>query len=184
MTRKHHSATWICSYGCPSRSYLGNTHYFLVIELLDHAFDYTLKQLRHNEKRHDGSVGESWVKKLCLGSKTLSKRQKLRLFYRLQDFCIPVASAMHHLHKHKIIYRDLKPANIGFNALEGTLKVFDLGLACEIVDQDRRLTGATGSTQYMAPENAWHEHYGFPADVYSFGIFLWETLTTLKKPFG
>ncbi|KAI2507308.1 protein tyrosine kinase [Fragilaria crotonensis] len=45
------------------------------------------------------------------------------------------------------------------------------------------MTGATGSRRYMAPEVALSQPYGLPADVYSFGVFLFECCT-LIKPFG
>jgi serine/threonine protein kinase len=55
-----------------------------------------------------------------------------------------------------IIYRDLKPNNIGFD-VRGDAKLFDFGLATEF-DADRtqggtfKMTGDTGTIRYMAPE--------------------------------
>ena len=57
----------------------------------------------------------------------------------------------------RIIYRDLKPDNIGFD-VRGDVKIFDLGLAREVdmrkklEDGTFHLTGDTGSLRYMAPE--------------------------------
>lgn len=55
-----------------------------------------------------------------------------------------------------VIYRDIKPDNIGFD-VRGTVKVFDLGLAKEIhppggISGLYNLTGETGSPRYMSPE--------------------------------
>lgn len=56
-----------------------------------------------------------------------------------------------------VIYRDLKPDNIGFD-VRGDVKIFDLGLAKEIdpktklEDGTYNLTADTGSLRYMAPE--------------------------------
>jgi serine/threonine protein kinase len=56
-----------------------------------------------------------------------------------------------------VIYRDLKPDNIGFD-VRGDVKIFDLGLAKEIdpkmklADGTYNLTADTGSLRYMAPE--------------------------------
>jgi serine/threonine protein kinase len=47
--------------------------------------------------------------------------------------------------------RDLKPSNIGFT-YSGEVKLFDFGLAREVRDPSRRLTGYTGSARYMSPE--------------------------------
>lgn len=100
---------------------------------------------------------------------------------RLARVALDITNGMEYLHQHKIIFRDLKPSNIGFT-LQGEAKIFDFGLAREIIDSDRRMTGNTGSLRYMAPEVNRREHYHLSADVYSFGILLWE-MCSLQKPF-
>mmetsp|Transcript_14290 Transcript_14290/g.18677 ORF Transcript_14290/g.18677 Transcript_14290/m.18677 type:complete len:359 (-) Transcript_14290:171-1247(-) len=103
---------------------------------------------------------------------------------RIQDVAIPVGNAMAHLHKHNIIFRDLKPANIGFGTA-GIIRLFDFGLARKIDPNvmKGRLTGCCGTLRYMAPECAASEDYGFSADVHSFAMLLWE-ICTLEKPFS
>jgi serine/threonine protein kinase len=65
-----------------------------------------------------------------------------------------ICNAMLHFHRNNIIYRDLKPENIGFDVRDD-VKVFDLGLAKELLDEDMladgtwNLTGMTGSLRYM-----------------------------------
>jgi serine/threonine protein kinase len=44
------------------------------------------------------------------------------------------------------------------------------------------MSGETGSLRYMSPEVASGEPYNYSADVYSFGIILWE-MNAVKKPF-
>jgi serine/threonine protein kinase len=86
-----------------------------------------------------------------------------------------------------VLHRDVKPDNIGFT-LDGTLKVIDFGLAKVVEDSSPdsnemyRLSGETGSLRYMAPEVADNRPYNHKADVYSFGIILWEMLS-YKKPY-
>merc|ERR1711862_345042 len=43
--------------------------------------------------------------------------------------------------------------------------------------------GETGSLRYMAPEVSLNKPYGYSADVYSFGVMLWEMLSGFK-PFA
>jgi serine/threonine protein kinase len=54
--------------------------------------------------------------------------------------------------------------------------------ACVDSDTVYTMSGETGSLRYMAPEVADGLPYNFTADVYSFGIILWE-LNAGKKPY-
>ena len=108
-------------------------------------------------------------------------------FPRRKDVALQIARALVHIHKIGIMYRDLKPENIGFDS-QGVVKVFDFGLAKSIVlskngEKERSHTAMTGSLRYMAPEVAFGQNYGPKADVYSFGILLWQ-LFFLQTPFS
>ena len=93
-----------------------------------------------------------------------------------------------------IIHRDLKPDNVGFLASDGSVVLFDLGLATSWerhpatggAGRDdkppRKLTGQTGSTRYMAPEVALSKPYSGSAEVFSFGLILWQ-LASHDRPF-
>jgi len=93
---------------------------------------------------------------------------------RIASVAIDIAHGMEYLHSNRIVFRDLKvrmlqvafcdrifdynsplsitqPSNIGFTK-SNRVKIFDFGLAREIVDSTKRLTGNTGSLRYMAPE--------------------------------
>ncbi|CAN0005912.1 unnamed protein product [Discosporangium mesarthrocarpum] len=64
-----------------------------------------------------------------------------------------------------ILHRDLKPKNIGISRKGGHVKLFDLGLARILKEEDKlesgnyKLTGETGSQRYMAPEVFLREPY-------------------------
>lgn len=106
------------------------------------------------------------------------KTKKVNLFERTK-VAFNLASAVNHLHEYNIVFRDLKPDNVGFDA-NGTLKLFDFGLAKELNPRERvaddtyKMSGNTGTRRYMAPEVVLNKPYGLSADVYSFGVLLWE----------
>lgn len=97
-----------------------------------------------------------------------------------------VCSAMAALHTRGILHGDLKPLNV-LIADDGTPLVADFGSA--LVTLTTTMTAGTtaakggrGTYQYRAPET-WKEGYKYSAcaDVYSFGMLLWE-VCTLETP--
>jgi serine/threonine protein kinase len=58
----------------------------------------------------------------------------------------------------------------------------ELQAKLRIPDGTYKLTGATGSPRYMAPEVANSQPYNEKCDVYSFAILLWEMMA-LKRPY-
>jgi serine/threonine protein kinase len=93
-----------------------------------------------------------------------------------------VACGMKYLHSQRILFRDLKPPNVGLR-LDGQYVLFDFGLAKELKVVDLveepdfyKATGMTGTRVFMAPEVAMFRPYGLSADVYSFAMFMWEVM--------
>lgn len=100
-----------------------------------------------------------------------------------------LASAIEYLHKRNMIFRDLKPDNIGFDA-NGDVKIFDFGL-CRLLpnngisdDNLFSMTGKVGTMVYMSPECALNLKYGVSSDVYSFSLVLFEMMNCGKKAFA
>ena len=79
-----------------------------------------------------------------------------------------------------VIHRDLKPSNILLTR-DNRAKIADFGMSVAMTGQE--LTAETGTYRWMAPEVIRHESYSSNADVYSFGIVLWQ-LITREVPFA
>mmetsp|Transcript_11789 Transcript_11789/g.34614 ORF Transcript_11789/g.34614 Transcript_11789/m.34614 type:complete len:513 (-) Transcript_11789:187-1725(-) len=118
----------------------------------------------------------------CMGCIGGSNKEALNMIMVEQmTAAYDIASVFRYLHGHELVYRDIKPDNMGFD-VRGDIKVFDFGLCKELTpklknkDGTYDLTGMTGSRRYMAPEVVMCKPYGPPADVFSFGILLWQIL--------
>eukprot|EP01083_Nonionella_stella_P122540 368776_1 len=84
--------------------------------------------------------------------------------------------ALKHMHKHHIVYRDLKPQNILLDEI-GRTRISDLGLACLI---SSNMKGTCGTRGYMAPEMLYRDAtgqavtYNESVDWFSYGCVLYE----------
>jgi len=102
-----------------------------------------------------------------------------------------VADAVEYAHDNNVIHRDLKPANIKVKA-DGMVKVLDFGLAkamseepsaADINNSPTLSMAATrqgvilGTAAYMSPEQAKGKTADRRADVWAFGVVLFELLT-------
>ncbi|OJY44703.1 Stk1 family PASTA domain-containing Ser/Thr kinase [Pseudonocardia sp. 73-21] len=89
-----------------------------------------------------------------------------------------VCAALDFSHRHQIIHRDVKPANIMINRA-GAVKVMDFGIARALGEgQNVTQTAAViGTAQYLSPEQARGEPVDARSDVYAAGCVLYELLT-------
>lgn len=103
------------------------------------------------------------------------------------SYAIQIASALEHINEKGIVHRDIKPSNIIVTD-NGTVKVIDLGLAKDFVqqqDDELTKTGVTlGTFDYISPEQAIDpRHVDIRADIYSLGCTMFFMLVG-KPPFA
>jgi eukaryotic-like serine/threonine-protein kinase len=105
-----------------------------------------------------------------------------------------IAEALEAAHELGIVHRDLKPANVKVRG-DGTVKVLDFGLAKALSPEAASASGDAmnsptittpamtaagmilGTAAYMAPEQARGKAVDKRADIWAFGVVLYEMLT-------
>ena len=143
--------------------------------------------------------GESFIAMEFLDGETLKHRIENRplKLQEILDMGIQIADALDSAHASGIVHRDIKPANI-FVTARGQVKVLDFGLAKltheqsqsgastsvpDLTKQDLTMPGSVvGTVAYMAPEQVMGEELDARADLFSFGVVLYQ-MATGKQPF-
>ena len=124
------------------------------------------------------------LERLLGGARRRGLRFSLTLVGQVFD---GVLDALSHAHRHGVIHRDVKPANIFVSReTHGTrvsAKLLDFGVACDLRRSDETMTERCGDPRYVAPEQAVGGVVpDARTDVYAAGMSLFEVVTG-RHPF-
>ncbi|HSK39396.1 MAG TPA: serine/threonine-protein kinase, partial [Arenibaculum sp.] len=110
----------------------------------------------------------------------LRDREPMSLAQKL-ELALSIAEGICHAHACGVVHRDIKPANV-FVTNDGLVKILDFGLA-RLVSSDMTRSGLmVGTVNYMAPEQLRGEKSDHRADIFAYGVLLYELLAG-KRPF-
>ncbi|XP_049377468.1 uncharacterized protein LOC125842248 [Solanum stenotomum] len=149
-----------------------------------------MKRLRHpNILLFMGAVTSP--QRLCIVTEFLPRGSLFRLLQRNASklewrrrihMALDIARGMNYLHHFNppIVHRDLKSSNLLVDK-NWTVKVGDFGLSRLKHETYLTTKNGKGTPQWMAPEVLRNEPSDEKADIYSFGVILWE-LATEKIP--
>ena len=152
---------------------------------------HAIAALNHPNICHLYDVGPDYLVMEMVEGATLADRIKegaIPLEEAL-DIAGQIADALDAAHEKGVVHRDLKPGNIKIRP-DGTVKVLDFGLAkmggtpTAQTDHSPTLTinqteagVILGTASYMSPEQAKGKAVDQRADIYAFGVVLYEMLT-------
>ena len=133
----------------------------------------------HDYGEHEGQP--FFVMELLEGQtlKEVIDRKVPLSLYRRVYILTQIAEGLHYAHQKQVIHRDIKPANIVLLA-DGTVKIVDFGIA-RIMDTTRTRSTVPGllmgTVEYMAPEQLHGKDADKTAEVFSYGVVFYETLS-------
>jgi eukaryotic-like serine/threonine-protein kinase len=101
---------------------------------------------------------------------------------RALEWLEQAAAALDAAHRHGIVHRDVKPANLLLND-RAEVRVADFGIASAAGFESLTLTGTVlGTAGYLSPEQAAGERAGPASDLYSLAVVAYELLSG-RRPF-
>jgi serine/threonine protein kinase len=127
----------------------GPTHGFLLLRRVSTTLEELLKRWKIRSMSSSFLEDETSRNPFSFISNRRMKQERLleEQQCRINQVGVGLSRAMAFLHSHRILYRDLKPANVGID-YEGQVRLFDFGFARTFHDdseQDRLLTKLIGS---------------------------------------
>jgi serine/threonine protein kinase len=156
--------------------------YFIILDRLQGTLDQRIEEWKTQQDQLDAASSN------------------VSLLLEKVDYALQLARAVAYLHERRIIFRDIKLANVGFTA-DGTIKLIDFGLCRQLPPTPCTAGGSfcekvyemsgVGTRRYMAVEvinnntnspASNNPRYNEKADVYSWSMLFWEMLS-LQKPF-
>lgn len=156
---------------------------------LNHPNIITIHEIGEFENQH--FIASEFIEGDTL--RTRMKRSRMSLGEVL-EVSVQVASALAAAHEANIIHRDIKPENVMIRP-DGLVKVLDFGIAkVSAPQQSAEQAEATtikeittpgmilGTTAYMSPEQARGKTVDARSDIFSFGVLVYELLTS-RSPF-
>ena len=99
----------------------------------------------------------------------------------VNSYAMQLLHALKYAHRNKVLHRDLKPNNI-FMRSAGHAVIGDFGIARSLNYTQEMARTRIGTPYYVAPEVVRGVPYNAKADVWSFGVILYEVMM-LRRPF-
>ncbi len=111
-----------------------------------------------------------------------TKTDNLLPYTKVLEIIACVADALGYAHEQNVVHRDVKPGNVMYDPVSGTVKVMDFGISRITTESKTKLGVVLGTPYYMSPEQLRGLKIGGASDIFSLGISLYQMLAG-KLPF-
>ena len=98
------------------------------------------------------------------------------------NYLTQICLALNHMHKKKVIHRDLKSGNV-FLTKSGLVKLGDFGISKGFKNTWEKAITKVGTPYYLSPEIISSKPYDSKSDIWALGVLLYEMMT-YKMPFN
>ncbi len=119
----------------------------------------------------------------CLTDVKLDSPSKKLPESEVKAIAVKIAKGLSYAHSKNVIHKDIKPQNIILTETS-TIKIMDFGISETVRSSMSRVenSSSSGTLVYMSPEQMKGMNVGREADVYSYGVLIYELLSG-KTPF-
>ena len=155
----------------------------IILKKLDHPNIIKFKEVFRQRKPKDIlNIVTEFADGGDLGQKIEQQKKKPFSESQILDYITQICLALQHVHKKKIIHRDLKSGNV-FLMKSGIVKLGDFGIAKGLKNTWEKAKTTVGTPYYLSPEIINKQPYDSKCDIWALGVLLYE-LMTFKMPFN
>ena len=155
----------------------------IVLKKLDHPNIIKFKEVFRQRKPKDIlNIVTEFADGGDLAQKIEQQKKKPFPESQILDYITQICLALQHVHKKKIIHRDLKSGNV-FLMKSGIIKLGDFGIAKVLKSTLSKAISTVGTPYYLSPEIINKQPYDSKTDIWALGVLLYE-LMTFKMPFN
>ena len=155
----------------------------IILKKLDHPNIIKFKEVFLQKKPSEAlNIVTEYADGGDLGQKIEEQKKQPFSESQILDYITQICLALQHIHKKKIIHRDLKSGNV-FLMKSGIVKLGDFGIAKGLLITGDKAKTMVGTPYYLSPEIITNKPYDSKSDIWALGVLLYE-LMTFKMPFN